>query len=106
MREKLVCKGALAHGTACGICTKCEIELQSLRSPTLPVITEEILNQWEVHASSLDLLAIVKMAQVGFWTLKHSKAIKSSLTAYSESASRGTITPQEKALDALPKELR
>lgn len=101
MREKLVCKGALTHGTACGICAKCEIELQSLRSPILPVITEEILNQWEVHASSLDLLAIVKLAKIGLWTERNEGFIVTALTSEMGYQPRGKISGFERALDSM-----
>lgn len=82
------------------------MELEALKKPRIPHITEELLNQYEAHVQSEELREIARIAQIGLWALSHSKALKDSLLAKMVTTPMAEISKYEKALDALPLRLK
>lgn len=104
-KTPFVCNGQVSHGTGCGICLKCEKEIDKLRenSPVSVLVNEKILKLWAEAAEEPDLKEIVRLAGVGLWSERHSQAIEDALNAQLASLPISKISRFEKAMDAYRK---
>ena len=99
-KTPIVCKGSYNHGTACGLCVRCEHELSHIKKEKRVKVSETDLNHWEFAAQDPELISIIQLARIGLATEQHSVAIEDALSYVMARLPIAHISRYERALDA------